>query len=139
MTYLMFLFINFFNLFNATEKVDLKIVITNIKTQKGSIEIGIFNKSNGFLKKGQAYKTDQKWVSNDTVVFILKDLPKGDYAISLFHDVNSNRKCDLNFIGIPLEPYGFSKNVRPKLAKPSFEDCKLLLNANTTTTIKLID
>ena len=139
MTYLMFLFINFFNLFNATEKVDLKIVVTNIKTQKGAIEIGIFNTSNGFLKKGQAYKTDRKSVSNDTVVFILKDLPKGDYAISLFHDVNSNKKCDLNFIGIPLEPYGFSKNVRPKLSKPSFEDCKLLLNANTTTTIKLID
>ena len=139
MTYLIFLFINFFSLSPATEKVDLKVIVTNIKTHKGAIQIGIFNNSKSFLKEGKEYKGLTKTVKDDTVIFTFKDLDKGDYAVSLFHDVNSDQKCNLNFIGIPVEPYGFSKNFKPKLSKPSFNDCKITVNANSTTTIKLID
>ncbi len=139
MTYLMFILINVFSFFNTADKVELKITVTNIKAQKGTVEIGVFNNSKSFLKKGEAYKSYVKAVTNDSVVFMLKDLPKGDYAVSLFHDVNGDKKCNFNFIGIPLEPYGFSNNIKPKLSKPSFNDCKLVLKANTTTTIKLID
>ena len=138
MTYLMFILINVFSFFNTADKVDLKIVVTNIKVQKGMVEIGVFNNAKSFLKKGEAYKSYIKAVTNDSVVFMLKDLPKGDYAVSIFHDVNSDKKCNLNFVGIPLEPYGFSNNVKPKLSKPSFNDCKLVLSANTATTIKLL-
>ncbi len=139
MTYFLILALNFLSFVNPVERVDLKITITNIKAQKGSILLGIFSSSETFLKKGKAFKGVTKSVTGDTMVFILKDLPKGDYAVSLFHDVNADQKCNLNFIGIPIEPYGFSRNFKPRMSKPSFSDCKISLNSNMSTTIKLID
>ena len=42
------------------------------------------------------------------------DLPPGDYALMVFHDANGNGELDLNFMGIPREPLGFSNRYRSK-------------------------
>lgn len=91
--------------------VDLKIVVTNINTLEGSIELEIFNKPKSFLKKGKEYKFYSQKVSSDTMIFLLTGLKKDNYAISIYHDINSDNKCNMNFFGISLEPYGFSKNL----------------------------
>ena len=122
-----------------TETVDLKIVVTNISTLKGNIELGIFNNQKTFLQKGKHYKSYSKEVTNDTIIFLLKDCIKDNYAISLYQDVNSDNECNLGFLGIPKEPYGFSNNFRPKLSKPSFDDCKIIASQDMTITIALID
>ena len=137
MNYLLFLFISLYNFSFEAEKFDLKITVTNVKTQKGSVEVGIFNNEKSFLLKGKEYRTGSKVVTNDTIVFVLKDLTQDDYAISLYQDINSDKKCNLNFIGIPTEPYGFSNNFRPKFAKPTFNDCKIELSTDKSITIKL--
>ena len=139
MNYLIFLFIALFNTSNGVENVDLKITFTNVKKQKSTIEIGIYNDEKSFLEKGKEYKVDSKKVTDDTVEFIFKDLKKGDYAVSIFHDVNSDKECNLNFLGIPKEPYGFSNNFKPKFSKPTFNDCKIELNSDKSITIKLLD
>ena len=137
MNYLLFLFIALSNLSSTTEKFDLTITVTNVKAQKGSVEIGVFNDQKTFIIKGKEYKTDSKTVADDKVVFVLKDLPKGEYAVSIYHDVNSDKECNMNFMGIPKEPYGFSNNFRPKFSKPTFNDCKIELNNDKSITIKL--
>lgn len=48
----------------------------------------------------------------------------GNYALALFHDMNSNGKMDKNMFGIPKEPYGFSNDFRPKFSVPKFSDCQ---------------
>ena len=122
-----------------TETVDLEIIVTNINTLKGSIELGVFNSPKAFLKKGKEYKTFSQKVSNDTLIFVLSDFEKDNYAISIYHDINSDNKCNLNFFGIPVEPYGFSKNFKPKFSKPSFDDCKINAYQNMPIIIRLID
>ncbi len=37
--------------------------------------------------------------------------PAGDYAVTLFHDEDSSGKFKSNFVGYPLEGYGFSNNI----------------------------
>ena len=137
MNYLLLLFIALFNTSNAVETFDLKVTVTNVKTLKGTVEIGIFNNANTFLEKGKEYKINSKVVTNNTVEFTFKDVPKGDYAISIYHDVNADKECNMNFIGIPKEPYGFSNNFRPKFVKPTFNDCKIELSNDKSITIKL--
>jgi len=39
----------------------------------------------------------------------------GRYAVSVFHDENSNGKMDTNFIGIPREGVGASNNAKGHL------------------------
>jgi uncharacterized protein (DUF2141 family) len=37
-------------------------------------------------------------------------LPPGQYAVQVMHDENDNGKFDTNFVGLPIEGYGFSNN-----------------------------
>ena len=122
-----------------TDTVDLKILVTNISTLKGSIEMGVFNNSKAFLKNGREYKTYSQKVTNDTMIFLLNGLKKDNYAISIYHDINSDNVCNLSFWGIPVEPYGFSKNFKPKFSKPSFDNCKITASQDMPIIIRLID
>ncbi len=54
-------------------------------------------------------------------VIVLEGIPPGTYAIQTFQDVNANGEMDTNWLGIPLEPFGFSRDARPFLAKPRFK------------------
>lgn len=120
-----------------TETMELEITVTNINTLKGSIKIGIFNNPITFLETGTEYKKYSKNVTNDTIIFNLTGLKQDFYAISIYHDINSDNECNLNFLGVPIEPYGFSKNHRPKLFKASFDDCKINAHQNMSVMIEL--
>lgn len=122
-----------------TETFDLEIMVTNINTLEGSIEMGVFNTSKSFLQIGKEYKTYSQKVKNDTVIFLLKGYKKDNYAFSIYHDINSDKECNLGFLGIPKEPYGFSKNYKPILSKPTFNDCKINANQSMPVIIRLID
>jgi uncharacterized protein (DUF2141 family) len=53
-------------------------------------------------------------------VITLSNVPPGTYAIETFQDVNSNHKMDTSWLGLPQEPFGFSRDAQPHLSKPSF-------------------
>lgn len=118
---------------------DLKVTITNIKSQKGMIRLGLFNSSKTFLSKGEEYKTFEAKPDGSTLVFHIKGLEKGDYAASVYHDINSDDKCNLSILLRPSEPVGFSNNVKLKLFKPDYDDCKVYVDSDKTITIQLED
>lgn len=138
MSYLIFLF-SILSLSTPNETYDLTVTIKNIKHVEGSIEIGLFNNGDRFMEAGQAYKSVSVKVTGNAETIVIKDLPKGTYAISLYHDRNSNGKCDRNFLGIPKEPYAFSNNFKPKFSAPTFIDCQFELNETLSIEISLIN
>lgn len=129
----------FFGNFVPTPTVDIKVTVTNIETFKGNMQLGVFNSPKSFLTKGKEFKTFSQKVTGNSITFIIKDLPADNYAISVYHDKNSDNKCNLNFLGIPVEPYGFSKNFKPTLRKPKFEECEIEAKNNSTISIALIN
>lgn len=120
-----------------SQTFNLKVAVTNIKETKGKIDMGVFNSAESFLEKGYEFKTESKIIDSDSIVITLQNLEPGDYAISLFHDINSDNVCNLNLFGIPTEPYGFSNNFKPKLSKPTFADCMFSLTQDSLIQIKL--
>ena len=120
------------------ENPKLTIKISNIETMKGDIKVGVFNTDATFLKVGYAIKNYTVKVEKNTAVITITDLPKGEYAVSMYHDENSDNKMNTNFIGIPKEPYGFSNNVKPKMSAPKYTDCKFSFSEDKTLQIKLI-
>lgn len=123
---------------NSNENPELTVNISNIKILKGEIIIGVFNTDVGFLKEGVAIRNYTVKVNNAKETLVIKDLPKGEYAISLYHDENSDNECNRNFLGIPKEGYGFSNNIKPKFSAPKYEDCKFSLVKKHSLEIKLI-
>lgn len=136
------LLISFFIIISSLISSDnpkLTVQIQNIEKVQGKIVVGIFNTDKDFLKEGVAIKTYTINVDKTTETLIITDLPKGDYAISLYHDENSDDECNRNFLGIPKEGYGFSNNIKPKFSAPTYQDCKFSLMKDVTQSIKLIN
>lgn len=65
------------------------------------------------------------------------DIPAGQYAIGVFHDVNANNSLDTNFFGVPKEQYGFSNNATGNFGPPSFDAAAVLVTNDMMHTIKL--
>lgn len=112
----------------------LTVVVKNVELNKGSIVLAVFNNSDNFLKKPVAQRVI-KVGSRTTELFF--NLPEGNYAIAVYHDVNDNRQLDKSWLGIPKEPYGFSNNFRPKFSAPEFDDCMFNIAGQTMITIIL--
>lgn len=113
----------------------LTIEITGLKSDKGAVFISLFNTEKAFLKKG--IKSTKIPLQSTSCVAIFEGLPKGDYAVSLFHDENQNDKMDTKIFGIPKEPYGFSNNAKAVMGPPKFEDAKFSLTDHKTIVISL--
>jgi uncharacterized protein (DUF2141 family) len=62
-------------------------------------------------------------VNNQPITITFKNVKHGTYSVNIFHDENSNKDIDKNFIGIPTEGYGFSNNPN-FLGPPGFEKTK---------------
>jgi uncharacterized protein (DUF2141 family) len=138
MLHLLSYFFMFSSLF-ATDNPKLTLHIQNIDALKGNIIIGVFNTEKDFLKNGAAILNYTIDIDSVSETLVITDLPIGVYAISLYHDENSDNKCNRNFLGIPKEGYGFSNNVKPKFSAPSFEDCKFSLTTDLEMKIKVIN
>ncbi len=122
-----------------TSNPKLVVKISNIEKIQGEIKVGVFDKEQSFLKDGSAIKSYTIKVTKNSETLIITDLPKGEYAISMYHDQNSDNKLNTNFIGIPKEPYGFSNNIKPKMSAPKYHECKFKLSENTNLNIQLLN
>lgn len=122
-------------IFSQTNK--LTLVFDNIETIEGELSIGIFNNEEDFLNEGNEYKKLIISVDGKSVKRTVQ-LPEGEYAISVYHDENADKQCNRNFLGIPLESYGFSNNIKPKLSAPKFHQCKFDTSKQKVVSISLI-
>lgn len=114
------------------------VEVLDLVADKGSVYLGLYNKKSGFLKEDAALANAKVKAKGNKVSYTFKNLPVGEYAVAVYQDVNSNGKCDRNMIGYPTEGFGFSKNYRPKLAAPTFNDVKIAVKQTTKTSISLI-
>lgn len=52
----------------------------------------------------------------------IEGLAPGRYAVKLYQDVNGNGKMDSNPFGIPIEPFGFSRDAMGAHGSPAWAD-----------------
>jgi uncharacterized protein (DUF2141 family) len=114
---------------------DLTISIGDVLPAGGIIRLGVYDRAR--------YPDDNSTpvasanvpaVSGQTTV-TLHNLPPGTYAIEAYQDVNSNNQMDTSWLGLPQEPFGFSRDAVPFLSKPSFDDVKFTLVAGQNTQV----
>ncbi|MBN8280723.1 MAG: DUF2141 domain-containing protein [Gammaproteobacteria bacterium] len=109
---------------HAAGENNLRVIATNVKSDAGSLYVWVYDKKDDWLSdrfRTQAFVKVAGHRTGDRVTVELL-LPAGDYALSVFQDVNDNGKLERNFIGIPKEPAGLSNNLRPKFGPPKYKD-----------------
>ena len=123
----------------AAGDANLRVVATNLKSDQGKVYVWVYDKKDDWLS--DRYRT-QKSVpvagnrQGDRVTVELL-LPAGEYALSIFQDVNDDGKLERNFIGLPKEPAGLSNNLRPKFGPPKYKDAVFAVTVGTLTEQKI--
>lgn len=109
----------------------LRVNVRNVLINKGNFYIALYNNEKGFLKTPYSkIKLSASRIRN-TVVF--PRLPAGEYAVTIFQDLNDNRTLD-KVMSVPVEPYGLSNNVS---AYPTYANTKFALTGQAAITISL--
>lgn len=122
------------------EKHKLSIKVEGITDVKGNLGILLFNSAEGYPEEwGKALKSYSIKVEGKTMVIDLGEFPKGQYAVTLMQDKNANGVMDKNFIGIPKEPFGFTKLKEVPFGTPSFEETSIELSDDSQELIKLLE
>lgn len=140
MKFLLLLLLLFMTPIQGEENFALKLEISNIKEPRGSIRMAVFDDPRAFKEMDFDNAHLEKVIKisqRGTRTYILRDLPKGVYAIMLYHDENNNNELETGLFDRPLEYFGFSLNPKIKPRQPYWEECAFYLNQNGLMPIKL--
>lgn len=110
----------------------LTINITELKTNKGTVLIELFDANQNSIKQVSAS------VENGECTVSIKDLPTGNYAVQYYHDQNDNGKLDTGMFGRPEEGYGYSNDARGFMGPADFEDQIFEIQNDLTITLVTI-
>jgi uncharacterized protein (DUF2141 family) len=109
------------------ELVTLSITVSDIPDKKSKIYVGFYTAENDFPKHGKhAFRKVVEANGNSSITVTWDDIPKGEYAIAVYQDLNNNDKLETGFMGMPKEPAGLSTNLKPGMFNiPNFKKCKV--------------
>jgi len=101
----------------------IHVEIAGLRNERGQVFCALYSSPDGFpkdSKKAVAHVTSA--ITHQHALCEFSGIASGTYAVSVFHDENSNGKLDTNFIGIPREGVGASNNAKGHHGPPKFHD-----------------
>lgn len=87
----------------------------------GAVRVGLFADAAGFPQHAKPLAAAAAEPQGGRAVVRFPDLKPGRYAIAAFQDAKGTGAMVSNFLGMPLEPYGFSNDANGGLRAPSFD------------------
>lgn len=114
----------------------LVVDVTNVRNAEGVVHIDVCTQDI-FLKDDCRYVASAPAKVGTTSVTV-HGLPAGAYAIQAYHDENRNDKVDRNFLGMPKEGIGFSRDAKIRLGPPKWDEAMFAFDGHSLrTTLKL--
>ena len=110
---------------------NLRVIVTNVESDQGSVIAWVYAGAERWLGEDIFRVASVPVAGNrtDDSVTLEIDLPAGEYALSVFHDLDGDGKLKRSFIGIPKEPAGLSNNVVPRFGPPKYKDAKFTVGS----------
>jgi len=136
----LFIILSIFIVTATAQAGTLTVVAKGLKNSKGVVQFSLYNKDGSIPDKklNKYYKIQRVEISNKEAVAVFTNLPKGRYAVSVFHDENSNGKIDKGLM-MPVEGIGLSNFKSVNLFNPpNFKKASFLLDSNKKIVIGMI-
>ncbi len=118
----------------------LTIIVNNIRSDNGNIRVHLYEISNHESFPDKSTKANYLKVANicgGKAIVTFDNLPPSVYAFTVHHDENANVKMDRNFLGLPIEGWALSNDVKPLFKLPSFRECSFELQSNKKFSISI--
>lgn len=130
-----------FGIGDMTTAATLTINLSNVKSDKGSIQVRVADRA-----LYESDSTDPGKISADVKAkkgkntIVIENVPPGEYVVQALHDLNDNKVMDYNFMGLPKEFWGISTNPRARLDRKlwDFDKIKIeLADKDVTVNIRM--
>jgi uncharacterized protein (DUF2141 family) len=108
--------------------------VSNVAGGKGSLKVAVCDRER-FLKQC-AYTASMPAREGENVIAV-PGVPKGTWAVLVYQDENGNGELDRNFIGIPKENYGFSRDAASRFGPPGFDEAAIQVGDEATVVAKV--
>lgn len=105
--------------------------VVGCHSDRGQLLAALYASADGFPRDGAralAHVVAPVRAGRASVVF--DRVPAGPFAVVVHHDEDSDFKMATGMFGIPTEGYGFSRDARGAFGPPSFDDSRLMLEAD---------
>ncbi|RMD76356.1 MAG: DUF2141 domain-containing protein [Bacteroidetes bacterium] len=100
----------------------LIIEVQGIEEAGGFIWVGLYDSEAHYMVKEKAIVKGYDVTHTGTMRLEVHELPAGRWAIALFHDIDGDGELDTNYLGIPSEPYAFSRKPPSKWRAPRYDE-----------------
>jgi uncharacterized protein (DUF2141 family) len=104
-----------------SKNCDLSIEILGLDSDKGKLMVALIDNAEAFEEDAEPTRDERIPIEQGRGHTMFSAVPYGSYAVKIFHDENSNKELDTNFVGYPKESFGFSNDAMGKIGPPSFE------------------
>ncbi|HEU4581322.1 MAG TPA: DUF2141 domain-containing protein, partial [Polyangiaceae bacterium] len=98
----------------------LTVEVKGLRNDHGRLAVALFASAEAFPRQERALRGQMVRIVRGRATVTFRDLPPGIYAVAVLHDENENQRMDFNFLGMPLEGYGFSRDAAVLFGPPSF-------------------
>jgi uncharacterized protein (DUF2141 family) len=113
----------------------ITVRIEALRNDQGTVYVSLYDNKKSFKDNKGALLSGKARPTKQAAVVVLDNVAPGRYALSFIHDENNNQKLETNWMGIPKEGFGFSKNAMGKFGPPKYEDAVIDVPAGPVTVV----
>ena len=100
----------------------VRVDVVGLRNNQGQVCCALYASAEGFPKASQkAMQRTTSSISDTKASCEFSGIEPGRYAVSVYHDENSNGKLDTNFLGMPREGVGASNDATGHRGPPKFD------------------
>ncbi len=110
---------------------DLRVTVANLEPDAGYLMVALYDTPERFSDREDAVEEIRKPVRGDTLAVTFTGLDPGEYAVAVFQDLDGDGVLDTNMLGMPREPWGFSRDATGRMGPPDFADAAFSVEDET--------
>ncbi len=103
---------------------DVTVVITGLRNTEGNVYIGLFDDPETWADPGLEAVTCKSGEITNSEIKVICNAKPGVYTAAAFHDEDSDDELSVNFLGMPVEGYGFANAAPDAKSHPDFDKAK---------------
>ena len=123
---------------SAPRAGEVAVDVTGFRNGRGVALIAIYRSKAGFPDDGRrAWRREAVAIADGKASLRFASIPPGRYAVAVLHDENENFEMDQNFLGIPKEGYGVSRNAVGRFGPPKWRDAVFEVAAANRVSLRI--
>lgn len=109
----------------STHAQTVNITIEGLRNKQGVVALSVFTNQDQFAREKPVKRLSfLKTTAQAGVLKLDVKLEPGEYGIALLDDENKDGDMNYNWVGLPLEGFGFSNFVSTGMSRPVYSDFK---------------